>query len=323
MENILFQKDQRVWWNDPEKQTSSYYTIISDVQQDIEQLQAQGGDERTIYSDLIIRLKNEQGSEIEALLGELEYAYEGTYLELVTRENELHQDMQSCILHHIRHNGGRISLTLPKTNEEREHFEFPVTSTLYGKHGTYNVDITDIYIHPGYSTIYADGQIEGKTECGYTIYPDHYSDVLCFISSVLNLNESEKLEVGLKRNYHKLLIKHNNLVNEYFEAIRDIVTTYGKENRIVFIPDGFTEEDDIADYDDEFPATLTLWGKSDNPHVDVTEVFISTDGQTIYATGIDTSTGCISNEEFEIYPEQYYGIFCFLATVLRQQGIEV
>lgn len=323
MINILFQKDQRVWWNDPAGETSDYYTIVSDVQKDIQELLADGGDDRTVYHDLIILLKHEQGGETQALVSELESTYEGSREMLQERETDLQHDMQAFILYHIRQNGGRISLKLPQTDDDWVNFEFPVTSVLYGKHFNDSVDITDVYINPGYSTIYADGQIEGSKQQGYQIHPEHYSDVLWFITSVLNLSESENTEGCTNKKYQKLLAKHDELDHKYFGAIQELLTTHGKESRVVFTPEGFTENDDITDYDEDFPVTITLWGKNDNPHVDITEVYFSLTTQKVYARGIDSGTGCLCDEDFEIFPEQYYSILCFLITVLRQQGVEI
>lgn len=190
MSNITFQKKQRVWWNDPEGETSDYYTIASDVQKDIEELQADGGDDRTIFSDLIIQLFHEQGGETQAHIGELEPVYEGTYDALFNREAALRQDMQAFILQQIRRNNGRITLQLPQTEDDWENFEFPVTATLYGRHDNDSVNITDVYINQGSSTlIYVDGQVDYNMQRGYQIYPEHYSDVLWFITTVLNLNK--------------------------------------------------------------------------------------------------------------------------------------
>lgn len=323
MISILFQKDQRVWWNDPAGETSGYYTIVSDVQKDIQELLADGGDDRTVYHDLIVLLKHEQGGETQALVNELESIYEGSLEMLQERETDFQHDMQAFILHHIRQNGGRISLKLPQTDDDWVNFEFPVTSALYGRHFNDNVDITDVYIQPGYSTIYADGQVEGSKQQGYQIYPEHYSDVLWFIASVLDLPESENAESRTSKKYQKLLAKHDELDNEYIQAIRELLTTHGKENRIAFIPEGLTAEDDIAGYDEDFPVTVTLWGKNDNPHVDITEVYLSPTTQKVYARGIDSGTGRLCDEDFKIFSEQYYSILCFLITVLRQQDIKI
>lgn len=189
MNTIIYQKGQRVWWNDPAGETSDYYTIASDVQQDIEELRKDGGDEHTIPSDLVILLVHDTGGEAEVLVGELEPVYEGTRRELVERESSLRQDMRCFILHHIRRNGGRISLKLPQKDEDWENFEFPVTSVLYGRHFNDSIDITEVYIEPGCSTIYADGQLNGHGDMqrGYEIYPEHYSDILWFITPVLDL----------------------------------------------------------------------------------------------------------------------------------------
>lgn len=186
MADITFQKGQRVWWNDPEEGIASdYYTITSDVQKDIKELQADGGDERSILCDLIIQLLHEGGGETQAQLCELEPIYEGTDEALFERETILHRDMLASILKHLRCNNGRISLQLPQTEDDWVNFDFPVTSTLYGRHDSDSVDITDIYVNKNSSTIYADGQVDGEMRREYQIHLEHYSDVLWFIKTVL------------------------------------------------------------------------------------------------------------------------------------------
>ena len=186
MADIAFQRGQRVWWNDPDEGIASdYYTITSDVQKDIKELQANSGDDRSILGDLIIRLLHEGGGETQAQLCELESIYEGTDEALFSRENILRQDMRASILKHLRCNNGRITLQLPQTENDWINFDFPVTSTLYGRHDNDSVDITDIYINKDSSVIYADGQVSGEMRREYQIYPEHYSDVLWFIQAVL------------------------------------------------------------------------------------------------------------------------------------------
>ncbi len=184
---LKLKKGQRVWWKDPAGETSGHYTIESDVQKDIEEYRALGSNDKEILSDLIILISNESGSEAQVYARELEPLYEGTYGGLVDREGELRRDMLAFILQHLRQNGGRISLKMPETPEDWAAFEFPATTTLYGRHSNDSIDITDVYVEPDYSTIYADGQLNGHGDmmrC-YQIHPEHYSDVVWFISCVL------------------------------------------------------------------------------------------------------------------------------------------
>jgi hypothetical protein len=191
MTNITFKKGQRVWWNDPEDGIQSdYYTIMSDVQKDLKELQANGGDDTTISDDLIILLSHKQGGETQACINELDPVYEGEDWELFERESVLQQDMQASILQHLRQNNGRITLQLPSNeNDDMEDFEFPVSMILSGRHDNNSVHITDVYINQGNSGIYADGLVDDEKHRGYTICPEHYSDVLLFITLVLYPDE--------------------------------------------------------------------------------------------------------------------------------------
>ena len=110
MGKLNFKIGQRVWWNDPAGETSGYYTIDSDVQNDVWELQEQGGDDRSILSDLIIEISNEAGSEAQVHAHELRYVYEGCYRELSDRQSEIHRDLEAFIRQHINESGGRITL---------------------------------------------------------------------------------------------------------------------------------------------------------------------------------------------------------------------
>lgn len=126
----------------------------------------------------------------------------------------------------------------------------------------------------------------------------------------------------MRTDYKNLLARRDELDNDFLRAMVELLSTYGKDGRVAFIPDGFTEDDDITEYDEDFPITITLWGEHDNPTVDITEMFLSENGVTVYARGIDTEIGCICNEDFEIYTDHYYYALSFILIVLEQQGVK-
>lgn len=113
-------------------------------------------------------------------------------------------------------------------------------------------------------------------------------------------------------------MKHEAIDKEFFylasedkklkEAVKELIFTALKENggRITFVP-----KNDDADY----PVTATLWGKHDNPIIEITDVYLSGKGE-IFADGYDQSTG-ILEKEFLIYPEQFLEIMYFIGAVLE------
>jgi hypothetical protein len=123
--------------------------------------------------------------------------------------------------------------------------------------------------------------------------------------------------------YKNLLARHGELNNDFRRAIVELLATHGERGRIVYRPEESEEDDDITDYDGDFPVTLTLWGEHRNPNVNLTEVYLAEDGHTVYARGIDQDEGDMCDEDFEIHTDQYYGAFCFILTVLTQQGVEL
>jgi hypothetical protein len=124
-------------------------------------------------------------------------------------------------------------------------------------------------------------------------------------------------------NYKDLLTRHDALENEMREAIVELLKAHGENGRVVYRPEGFEEGDDITDYDGDFPVTATLWGNHFNPDVNITDIFLGENGHTVYACGIDTRVGCMSDEPFEIYSSHYYDALSFILIVLKQQGIEL
>ena len=178
---IPFENGQRVWWKDPVGDNSGYRTICCDVQN------IRCGTEKENGHEVKIIVANDAGRKTEVFVHELEPVCKLPYEVLVRREKDTRHDMELYILQRLRQNDGRISLKVPKQNDDEwEEFEFPVTTALYGRHSTDNVDITSIYTEPDHSAIYADGQVHGSLEKGYRLYPEQYSDALWFIQCALN-----------------------------------------------------------------------------------------------------------------------------------------
>lgn len=108
------------------------------------------------------------------------------YKELTERLSNIEKDIRTFILSILsRH--GRISLNLTE-KELLDSDNFPVTSTLYGRHDNPQIRITDIYLCG--NEIYADG-IDSDTDekrCEFLIYTEQLSDVMYFIGQVLGMN---------------------------------------------------------------------------------------------------------------------------------------
>lgn len=127
----------------------------------------------------------------------------------------------------------------------------------------------------------------------------------------------------MRKDYKGLLARRDELDNDFLAALVELLTTYGQNGKITFRPEGVGEDDDIADYDGDFPVRMTLWGAGGNPCIDVTELFLSEDGSTVYARGIEVNMGCMSDEDFEIFTDHYCEALSFILIVLDQQGVEL
>ena len=112
----------------------------------------------------------------------------------------------------------------------------------------------------------------------------------------------------MEKEYHYLISEDNKIK----DRVRDLIVAALEENggRITFTPD----PKDGDDY--EYPVSATLWGKQDSPTVDITDVYFSENRMTIYADGVNQTSGYME-KEYEIYPDQYMDIVSFIATVLK------
>lgn len=156
------------------------------------------------------------------------------YQELVQREKQLQEDMKNFILNALKTNRGHITYVSPDTDNEELTLDdkYPVIATLWGKHDTCNIAITDVYLvgqgdeHP---IINADG-IEQEMELKqdrFQIYPEQFSDILHFIMVSFN----EKIRKYAERlALNDLVDKYNKQPQEFFSESGGIKHEYHSEN---------------------------------------------------------------------------------------------
>lgn len=154
------------------------------------------------------------------------------YNELIQREQQLQGEMKDFIIDALKASGGHITYVSPDMDNEELTLDdkYPVISTLWGKHGTYNVAITDVYtMGQDVATIYVDG-IEQETESKqdrFQIYPEQFSDILHFIMSSFN----EKVRIYAERLALKDLVdKYDKLPHELYSESGGIKHEYHSEN---------------------------------------------------------------------------------------------
>lgn len=112
-----------------------------------------------------------------------------TFKQLSLQEEQLKADMKSFIIVALGENNGRISLNIPQdTEQELDDDNYPVVSTLYGKHDNPQIKITDVYLNTQ-AGFFADGIDDdtGEKRKEFYIYPEQYSDIFYFIAHVLHL----------------------------------------------------------------------------------------------------------------------------------------
>jgi hypothetical protein len=146
------------------------------------------------------------------------------YKELIKKEEQLQEDMKRFILKALRENGGRITYISPNADDDATGLDdkYPVISALYGKHGTYNVAITGVYLQEQENCpvqVYADG-IEQESEMQrkeFLIYPEQFSDIIHFITA--------PIREGIHSYAQRLALK--GLVDKYNKLPRDFQSEYG------------------------------------------------------------------------------------------------
>lgn len=108
------------------------------------------------------------------------------YSELTEQLSRIEKRIEAFILN-VLNKYGRVSLNL--TEEEMlEKNNFPVTSTLYGRHDTHRIRITDVYSEGNH--IYADGIDDDTDEKRreFLIYSEQLSDIFYFIGHVVDMD---------------------------------------------------------------------------------------------------------------------------------------
>jgi hypothetical protein len=156
-----------------------------------------------------------------------------SYKELQKAESKLQKDYRNFILKFLENNDNRVTYRSPKINDDTLSFDdrFPVVVTLYGKHDNHNIGITDIYTIKdsiGHISIYADGiDQEEETEMkGFTIYPEHYSEVASFLMTPVRL---QLRKYAYKLALKELVEKYEKLPDFFFEENELIKTKYHEE----------------------------------------------------------------------------------------------
>lgn len=108
------------------------------------------------------------------------------YSQLAEQLSGIEKGIEAYILS-ILNKHGRVSLNLTE-DEALDKNNFPVTSTLYGRHDTPRIRITDVYSKDNH--IYADGIDDDTDEKrhGFVIYREQLSDMFYFIGHVVDMN---------------------------------------------------------------------------------------------------------------------------------------
>lgn len=108
------------------------------------------------------------------------------YSELAEQLSGIEKRIEAFILN-ILNKYGRVSLDLSE-KEMLEKNNFPVTSTLYGRHDTPRIRITDIYSEGNH--IYADGIDDDtdKKRHEFLIYSEQLFDIFYFIGHVVDMD---------------------------------------------------------------------------------------------------------------------------------------
>ncbi len=120
-------------------------------------------------------------SKIKSTLNISEMAMESDceYADIAERLHQVEQDMLHFMMKILKEKR-KISLGLSK-EDELDSGNFPITTTLYGRHNTFRIRLTDIYLDG--NIIYADGiddeTDEKKTE--FIVYSEQYADAFQFI----------------------------------------------------------------------------------------------------------------------------------------------
>lgn len=108
------------------------------------------------------------------------------YSQLAEQLSQIEKGIESFILS-ILDKHGRVSLDLTE-EEALDKNNFPVISTLYGRHDPPLIRITDVYLEGNH--IYADGIDDDTDEKRreFYIYREQLSDIFYFIGHTVDMN---------------------------------------------------------------------------------------------------------------------------------------
>lgn len=108
------------------------------------------------------------------------------YSQLAEQLSQIEKRIEAFILN-ILNKYGRVSLNLTE-EEALDKNNFPVTSTLYGRHDTPRVRITDVYLKGKH--ICADGIDDDTDEKRreFYIYREQLADIFYFIGHAVDMN---------------------------------------------------------------------------------------------------------------------------------------
>lgn len=111
-----------------------------------------------------------------------ESGLDGPIDSLVSRANAWQKEARIRIVETLRRHGGRVTYT-----PEDEDGEYPVASSLYGKHDFPRIDITDVNLDGDAPYIMADGidTEDGDKRTGFQIYDEQLYDIALFLRWVL------------------------------------------------------------------------------------------------------------------------------------------
>ncbi|ECO3474219.1 hypothetical protein FX740_09075 [Campylobacter jejuni] len=104
------------------------------------------------------------------------------------RLHEAEQAMLKFMLEFLERYG-RVSLGLTE-EEELDDNNFPVTTTLYGKHDTPRIKLTDVYLTDDGRHLQADGidAETGEKRTEFYIYSEQYADIFQFVGHASEMN---------------------------------------------------------------------------------------------------------------------------------------
>lgn len=109
------------------------------------------------------------------------------YRKLQEYQKELQQQMKLLIERLLARHGGNIT-SYPVTDEHGGN-DYPVTMIFYGRRGTQNINITNVYLD-GAGRLKAGGinDHEGTIIRALEILPEHYAGILAFLAFALGIS---------------------------------------------------------------------------------------------------------------------------------------